>query len=289
MVTSLGLILEPITATSTGIANFRNQLATIVPKEQEPRPTPVNVIPQNPVPFKTVAQNVTGLSEVLSFNPTTGFWFLRKYNDTQEDFPSFKPYFVDGGKDKDDEFLNGFMRVENITTGQTLIDTRFHQKEQVKYGEDKQTFQQYTDKVFQGLQTIKITVEAEGTTSGENGNQNDNRRGTYPYLLLKLINTDSFLEPGGPEYFINAFPNNVLSTTPAPIDLFQSVGGMGNTCGAFPIESQLKRTLVVYVPSNCLRYVIGGIRNNNNGPNTEGSLTAQIYFDGSNRLVYKQD
>lgn len=288
MVTGLGLILEPLTATSIGAANFRNQIATIVPKELEERPTTTNVLAKTFTPFKQIAETTTGLGLIISFNPSTAFWFIRKYEDTLSDFGIFNYNFDNDTQDKDDEYLNGNMIVENITTGGTLVSSNFHAKEQVKYEQDKETFTDYGEKQLTGLQTIRITIEAQGTTSGENGNQDDPRRSSFPYLLLTLINTTDILTPDPAERRVVAFPNRNLTSDPQFLNHFL----VGNTTGdvidqkaadlTYIKISQRVRKLIIEIPSNCLKHVVGGIRNHNNEPDTGGVFFSKFDFTGPN-------
>lgn len=280
MVTGLGLILEPLTATSVGAADFRNQIATIVPKEQEVRPATTSPLAKSPTPFASVAQNVTGLSQVLSFNPNTSFWFIRRYEDvdTTDWAGNIQSAFDTSMQDKDDEYHNGDYTIENLTTGE-LWYNNFYRREQVKYGADWETFSAYATKTFAGLQTIRITVNAQGTTSGENGEQDKQRPSVFPWLYLKLTNTKNILTPDSTIVDVTAYPNLYdLSYTAKPLSTFSPT----RTKVADLAYAVFARKIVVDIPSNCLRYCVAGLRNNNNNPDTSGTVYSKFEFTGPN-------
>lgn len=288
MVTGMGLILEPLTPTSIGVADFRNQISTIIPKEQEVRPKAANPLAVNPTPFETVAQNVTGLSQVLTFNGQSMFFFIRKYRDvdTNDWAGGVQSYFYTSDfEDKDREYHNGDFRIQNLTTGE-LWYSNFYRKDTIKYSEDwapddgldPSSFPTYAPKQFAGLQTIRITVNAQGTTSGEDGDQDKERPRVYPWLLLKLTNTTDLLSPNNNIYYVNAYPNPNLDFTQKSLNPFSP---LANKVGRNANEVRARK-IVVDIPSNCLVDCIAGLRNNNNNPYTDGTVYSKFDFTGPN-------
>ena len=290
MVTGLGLVLEPLTPTSVGVANFRNQIATIIPKEQEVRPRVISPLAKDPSPFEVVAKNITGLQDVLSFNGQSFFHFIRKYEDVNNnEWAGGVQFAFDTSdfEDKDKEYHNGNLYIQNLSTNQQWY-SNFYRKEQVQYsehwapddGDDSTppTFPSYAPKQFKGLQTIRITVKSQGTTSGKNGDEDDKRLRVYPWLLLKLRNTTDLLTPNGTEYWVNVYPNVNLDYTPKSLWVFSPTANKVARNSNQSYASQIS----VDIPSNCLVTCAAGLRNNNNNPDSSGTINAKFDFTGPN-------
>jgi hypothetical protein len=97
-------------------------------------------------------------------------------------------------------------------------------------------------------------------------------------LLLKLKNTTDLLSPNGTEYWVNAYPNPVLDYTPKPLPLFSPE--------VFKVARNSNETyatqIVVEIPSNCLVECVAGLRNNNNNPDSSGTINSKFDFNGPN-------
>lgn len=288
MVTSLGLVLEPITPTTQDISGFRLGLVDIVPKEVEQRPSPINVYTSQ-ITFEQAASNITGLSSILDIQGDVGVRFYRKFDNAG--WWGFRDEIRSSNRDYDD--INGRIQITDITTNIVIYDT-------LNYGTNGGTaIGEGTDQApattnFAGEHIIRIRVEAFG---GDNW-----KKKVYPYLSIRLANELS-------EYTGEVGPGRLVHLWPAPVTPYEAridnfvdgtpntdTGRPGNTrrMGMFPREgfSESVRKFQVDIPSNQIAEIFAGTRYWGNFPGfgggeetTEDVISTKIDF-GPNGLVY---
>ena len=200
MVSSLGLVLEPLTDVSVNIDSFRSNLIVVADKQQEMRPKPVNAF-STKADFKTTAQNTSGLSSIFDIQGATPIYYWRKYNDAK----GTSTIFNQQEYNHDDETLRGWLTISNVSTGE-----QYHRTDET-----------HTDLSIQpgGLQTIRIIVDALGRDPDGDEDQNW-RDQTYPWLTILTANETSLFDAGGPQRHLHLWPS-LVSTTPANIAFFQ--------------------------------------------------------------------
>jgi len=287
MATSLGLILEPIIATTPDISGFKRGLVDVIPKQLEQRPSPINVYTSE-ISFEQVASDITGLSTILDIQGDVGIRFYRKFDNA-----GWWGFRDDKRDNHDDDNINGRIQITDITTDTILYDTS-------NYTPDGTTsIGEGTDQTpavinFAGEHIIRIRVEAFGG--------NNWKRKVFPYLTVQLANELS-------EYTGEVGPGRLAHLWPAPVTRYEAridnfidgtqngdIGRPGSIrrMGMYPREgySESVRKFEVDIPSNQIAAIYAGVRHWGNEPGfgggedtTEDVVSAKVDF-GSTGLVY---
>jgi hypothetical protein len=298
MVSSLGLLLEPLTDSSVDVRDFRNEIASIPTKQEEAqkylRPKPQSPLTPE-VSFTTVAQNTTGLNTTLNFGQSFGLRFFRKYESVRINDNSWSPNiantFYETTYNQDDEYMDGRITVFN-SKGETLYDGDFHYESgEIKYSSDSGAGP-YSDG---GLGFVRIRVIAYPYGSGTDGSKENNQRKNVPFLSLQLVNTKSQLQKDDDYRLICAWPAwNLGDRGPTP---FLEYSQPGNYAGASYVRQDTgflggtrlnTREINVYVPANCLSFIVAGVRNNDNGTDSDDNpVVTKFYFNNDDQLVYE--
>jgi len=267
MATCLGLVLEPITPTTQDVSGFKAGLISVIPKELEQRPNPINVYTSQ-VSFEDAASNITGLSTILDIQGSVGIRFYRKFENAG--WFGFRAG-SDGGHDKDT--INGRIRITDITEGITLFDSANTSPEgTVSWGEgtDNNPIQQD----YAGEHIIRIRVEA---FAGDGWKQK-----VYPYLTVQLANELSeYTGETGTGRTVHLWPK-LVTETPTPVSSY------GGSMGVYPRsqEGSAVRKFEIDIPSNQIANVYTGLRYWKGGSKTSEDLVRTKIDFGPTGLVY---
>ena len=264
MVTSLGLILEPIIPTTQDISGFKRGLIEVIPKELEQRPTPIDVY-NTKITFQEVASNISGLQSILDIQGRVDVHFY-----TQFDAARWWQGQIDGADNpKDDKDYSGRITITDLTTGQVLLDNGYGFGDGIA-DSGKQSLD------FKGMHTIRIKVHAD---SG------DSKKKVHVWLSIYLANEGYEVDGSvGPGRIMDVWPpGGQLTYNPQSINVFEN-----NRMGKNPRKNRGEnvKNFQIDIPSNQIAMIFGGTRWWQDGDETsDTTVSAKMEF-GPTGLVY---
>lgn len=261
MVTAMGLVLEPIYSLTGGIEGFGSNLKQVL---NIPKPTVPSVLTTTTSNYLTIAQNTTGLADLLDTVGDVPIRFWKRYNNAKSDFG-----YLDGGEyNHDQDEARGFLKIY-----QDGVEV-FSAEEEQGNGANRM----YN---FQYGKTVTIVVGAIHEADDPNWKEE-----VGPFLTIETINELGDGDPpGGPTGFVHLWPTALdVTSTPQHVRGWRSGLSLGAVRSYFGRQNN-KREFSVTIPSNSIKGIYAGVRHY--GTNTEaGQRTTTKLTIGPEGLMY---